>query len=309
MEVINTAPTESQFTPLSTHQSQTPASFHSGPPVLHHRSPSTTILINSNDLESAPAFHKLAPPQRSNGSAHAATNEDEGHEITINGLDIWVTSERFLVFSPTLSTGVSIPYPSISLHAIQRSSTIPSLLLQLLISSGPQFDDHDPEGTISIAIIPQNDADSYSNEPPPPPMGPRPAVTEDMLSRIEQLTPVEQLFRALSACADLHPDHDLDSDFDLQDDGPNEDSAALYTQVDGLPPPMPGSGGWITAENVGDYFDEEGNYMRAGEGLGEGAGRVRGRQEDDEEALEGVDGNGLEDHEGEGEETKWRRTG
>ena len=93
MEVISTAPTESRFTSLSAHQSQTPASFHSDPPVLHHRSPSTTILINSNDLESAPAFHKLAPPQRSNGSAHAATNEDEGHEITVNGLDIWVTSE------------------------------------------------------------------------------------------------------------------------------------------------------------------------------------------------------------------------
>ena len=140
-------------------------------------------------------------------------------------------------------------------------------------------------------------------------MGPRPAVTEEMLSRTEQLTPVEQLFRALSACADLHPDHDLDSDFDLQDDGPNEDLAAVYTQVDGLPPPMPGSGGWITAENVRDYVNEEGNYTRTGEGLGEGAGRVRGRHEDDEEALEGVDGNGLEDHEGEGEETKWRRTG
>lgn len=139
-------------------------------------------------------------------------------------------------------------------------------------------------------------------------MGPRPAITEEMLSRIEQTTPVEKLFRALSACADLHPDYDLDSDFDLEDDGYNEDSAALYTQVGGLPPPMPGSGGWITAENVGEYFDEEGNYMRAGEGLGEGAGRVRGRQDDDEEARWGVDGNGVEDHEGAGEETKWRRT-
>lgn len=68
---------------------------------------------------------------------------------------------------------------------------------------------------------------------------------------------------------------------------------------------MPGSGGWITAENVGDFFDEEGNW-RGGEeftanevlgvpgaGLGEGAGSVRGREE----------GEGLED------ETKWRRTG
>lgn len=73
---------------------------------------------------------------------------------------------------------------------------------------------------------------------------------------------------------------------------------------------MPGSGGWITAENVGEFFDEEGNW-RGGEewtgdevfgmpgggvgggegGLGEGAGSVRREREEEE-----------------GDETKWRRT-
>ena len=66
----------------------------------------------------------------------------------------------------------------------------------------------------------------------------------------------------------------------------------------GLPPPMPGSGGWITAENVGEFFDEEGNWRGRG-GLGAGAGSVRGR----EEGEEGGDG-----EDGDGEETKWRRT-
>jgi chloride channel, nucleotide-sensitive, 1A len=50
-----------------------------------------------------------------------------------------------------------------------------------------------------------------------------------------------------------------------------------------LPPPFPGSGGWITAENVGEYFDAEGNWLGNGdeeiEALGEGAGTVRGRDE------------------------------
>ncbi len=69
----------------------------------------------------------------------------------------------------------------------------------------------------------------------------------------------------------------------------------------GLPPPMPGSGGWITAENVGEFFDEDGNWKGSeggGEegGLGEGAGRVRERDEE-------------EPGEGDGEETKWTRTG
>lgn len=73
---------------------------------------------------------------------------------------------------------------------------------------------------------------------------------------------------------------------------------------------MPGSGGWITAENVSDFFDEEGNW-RGGEewtesevlgvpggGLGEGAGSVRAREE-------GAEGDALGE---EGDETKWRRT-
>ncbi|KAL8645513.1 MAG: hypothetical protein Q9226_007269, partial [Calogaya cf. arnoldii] len=100
MEVLDNAPTENQFTPLSMHQSQTPSSFHSGPPVLHHHSPSTTIAINSHDLESAPAFQKLVPPRRrTNGSARIATPddleddpEDFGHNIEIKDVDIWVTS-------------------------------------------------------------------------------------------------------------------------------------------------------------------------------------------------------------------------
>ena len=69
-----------------------------------------------------------------------------------------------------------------------------------------------------------------------------------------------------------------------------------------LPPPMPGSWGWITAENVGEFFDEEGNWKGEGEPprLGGGVGVVRGREEEED---------GGEDADGEGEETKWRRTG
>lgn len=253
--------------------------------------------------------------------------EDSGHEIRIEDVDIWVTSEyyfypsifpsfisatkhissKFLLFSPALATGISIPYPSISLHAIQRSPQ-PSLLLQILSSSGPQFDDHDPNGTISLTVIPtpssapqaQGQDPTAASAPSPPPSGEQ---------SISPTTTVEQLFAALSACADLHPDPDSNSEIDINDDdapihSPNADNP--YTEVDGLPPPMPGSGGWITAENVGEFFDEEGNFRGAG-GLGEGAGRVRGREED--EGAEVVDGNGVEGGEAEAEEAKWRRTG
>jgi nucleotide-sensitive chloride channel 1A len=54
----------------------------------------------------------------------------------------------------------------------------------------------------------------------------------------------------------------------------------------GLPPPFPGSGGWITAENVGDFFNEDGSWR----------GRTRGREEGPEEVGEEEEG------------SKWRRT-
>lgn len=90
-----------------------------------------------------------------------------------------------------------------------------------------------------------------------------------------------------------------------------EEGDAAFTSVNGgsaLPPPMPGSGGWITAENVDEYFDGEGNW-RGGAGggrLGAGAGSVRGREEEEvEEEVGYVNGEGG----GGEEETKWRRTG
>jgi len=72
--------------------------------------------------------------------------------------------------------------------------------------------------------------------------------------------------------------------------------------VDGFPPPMPGSGGWITSENMGNFFDEEGNW-RGGE-LGAGAGAVRERGEGQGEGEGEGEGRGID---GEEEEAKRRR--
>lgn len=63
---------------------------------------------------------------------------------------------------------------------------------------------------------------------------------------------------------------------------------------------MPGSGGWITADNVHEYFDEDGNWIGEGgeetEALGDGAGRTRGRNEVEGEGEgEGVNGDGPEE--------------
>jgi len=120
-----------------------------------------------------------------------------------------------------------------------------------------------------------------------------PAATEETPGASTSQTPIQELYAAVSACADLHPDPSSD------DEGAEQE-------------PMPGAGGWITSENMHEFFDEEGNLrapngvtVLGGEednpaegGLGAGAGTIR-TADDFEDADEGaVDG----------DETKWRRT-
>ena len=101
-------------------------------------------------------------------------------------------------------------------------------------------------------------------------------------------TCIQHIFQAMNTCADLHPDPDASDDEEEEDDS------------------APGATGWITAENMDEYLDEEGNFrgtVIGGEGegipLGPGAGTVRARGEGEEHVngVNGVDG-----------ETKWQRT-
>lgn len=197
------------------------------------------------------------------------------------------------------------------------------------ISTSDGYDDHDEDATISMTLIP-----SLTVPPgmPEPVRSPEPAVATlladeahtDGVGRRPPETPIQSLFAAISACANLHPDPvDADADGDeemghppiMVEGGVGYESTHTGTEI-GLPPPMPGSGGWITAENVGEFFDEEGNFRgQGGGGLGPGAGVVRGREEDGEEGRwedagrEGEgEGNGVGEGMEDGEETKWRRT-
>ena len=180
--------------------------------------------------------------------------------------------------------------------------------MQLSTSNG--FDDHDPDGALSLTLIPS--MTTASSQAPAPVESPESATPlEDSATSSE--TPIQTLFSAVSACANLHPDplseseNDLDLDRDEDGDQPAFDyeviGNGLGTDGMGLPPPMPGSGGWITAENVGEFFDEEGNWR--GGGLGPGAGMVRER----EDGLDTVNGDGMDGggENGDGD-TKWRRT-
>ena len=162
-----------------------------------------------------------------------------------------------------------------------------------LVSSAPSTsqEDEEPE-SVSLTIIPPSGQQSQTT-----------AAPTESASEEQPQTPATALFAALSNCSNLHPDPVEQEESDLQD-------SALYqagmiapgSALGGLPPPMPGSGGWITAENMSEYFDEEGNWIGGEddeeEQLGTGAGTVRSREEDPE----------LDEEDRDGEEAKWQRT-
>lgn len=98
MEVLSEAPHTGSFVPLAEHQSATPASFHSGPPVLHYYSDRCKLIVLADELQNAPALSSFA----SKASAPAHTNEQQATEQingshatqkTLEEIDIWVTSE------------------------------------------------------------------------------------------------------------------------------------------------------------------------------------------------------------------------
>ncbi|KAF2801751.1 uncharacterized protein BDZ99DRAFT_402857 [Mytilinidion resinicola] len=282
LEVLSERPQLEAFTALEEHQSQTPGTFFGGKPVLHCKHAGVTLQIPQNQLQSHAAIAKLQPTAVVDGPTTSQL-------ATISNVEIWVTSERFVLFQLEPSnTGVSIPYPSIALHAISRfkgpqytSSEVglEALYMELSLNDTELVNAEDEIEVLEVTVLPPNYA----------------SVTEST-------TPyIKELFAAMNTCSDLHPDP-ASPDSDEEDEG--EDTA-------------PGAGGWITSENMDQYFDEAGNFIGGGTlgdadgnifgrrgNLGAGAGTVRTREEDDEAAhgSNGVDGTNGED------ETKWRRT-
>lgn len=171
---------------------------------------------------------------------------------------------------------MSIPYPSISIHAIKQVSNVPAIWMQLEFADGGS--DDDDFACVELTIVPSNSPENAA----------------------------QKVYEAMAACSDLHPDPNDDED---EDEAENHDriifegsaehealegfSGVMRGQADGgLPPPLPGSGGWITADNMHEYFDEDGNWIGDGaeeqepEDLGDGAGTRRGREDGEGEANE-----------------------
>ncbi|KAM0328668.1 hypothetical protein ACHAQA_005080 [Verticillium albo-atrum] len=262
---IRSPPSVGDFLPLEEYQSQTPETFFGGKPVLHYHLEGAKIWISKSQGAALPIFAADAttPVSAPEGTTLTGTTDD----LVEQTIDVFVNSENFTIYSATATASVSIPYPAISIHAVKQAGTnsdgtpLQAIWLQLELT-----DSADDEGSsVDLTIV--------------PPVG----------------SSAQKLYDAISACSDLHPDPVDEDDEDDEDrivfEGEHE-AVEGFTGVlrgnanGGLPPPFPGSSGWITAENVNEYFDADGNWIGEGaeeEGvsgeLGEGAGRVRARDE------------------------------
>ncbi|KAK5654783.1 hypothetical protein OQA88_6819 [Cercophora sp. LCS_1] len=262
---IRSPPELGDYTPLAEYQAQTPETFHGGKPILYYHATGAKAWIPSSQRGSLPIF----PADLS--SAPSAPESD-----TLSGS----SDETLTLYSPAAGTGVSIPYPLITIHAIKTlgagDKKVPSVYLQLDLADGGAGDDD--FGTVELTLIPP--------APTSPPEGIESGASD-----------ASKLFEAVSECSNLNPDP-LGEDEEEEDEGriifegeheALEGYSAVYAGANdgGLPPPLPGSGGWITADNVHEFFDADGNWIGGEEEgvsgeLGEGAGTVRRREEEDE---------------------------
>lgn len=179
---------------------------------------------------------------------------------------------RNLILFAQAQKGVSISYPSIALHAMgmREAASLPDGAASVVFL---QINIHDHRTTNSDDEIHTLDLSIHATEIA---VG---SVQSQEGDQVDLPHPVKALFEALSACADLHPD-------------PDEDESAEEGE------PEPGTGGWITAENMNDFMDADGNFV-APSALGPGAGTVRGR--DDDHVEDGINGHDED-------ESKWQRT-
>ncbi|GAP83943.1 putative benzoylformate decarboxylase [Rosellinia necatrix] len=312
--VIQSRPSaENDFLPLSEYQSQTPETFFEGKPVLHFHDEKIKAWVSSQQYEKLFFFSRTTTdnPTSLHPTPPEALALDAGdkHTREERNVEVFVASRKFTLFSRDSGTGIEIPYPAITLHAIKHfdlkrldtpgdaPSKFSGVYMQLEFPDSAPDDDESFE-PIELTLIPYKTA---SNDDTP-------AIDPLNIER------TNALFKEIAACSNLNPDPH--NEHEEEDDGEFDDDHMIFEgdiDVDqgvaidglpgvlrgsssgGLPPPMPGSSGWITADNVDEYFDADGNWVGddgvSGE-LGDGAGRVRGRDEVEQDGSNGLEEEG-----------------
>ena len=114
MEVLREAPKASTFIPLAEHQSSTPASFYTGPPVLHYHSDRSKVIILERDASGTALLEPLlrqastAGAAQTNGGADAnGDGEGRSEQKVIEDVDVWVTSTYGFLHILWVQTGLT----------------------------------------------------------------------------------------------------------------------------------------------------------------------------------------------------------
>ncbi|KAI1166312.1 regulator of volume decrease after cellular swelling-domain-containing protein [Nemania serpens] len=304
--VIKSRPSaENDYLPLSEYQSQTPETFFEGKPVLYFHDENIKAWVSREQYEKLFFFSKITadnpaslnptPPES------LALDSQDRHTREEKKVEVFVSSRKLTLFSHNSGNGVEIPYPAITLHAIKNFKSFDKpdddafkfsgVYMQLEFSdSGP--DDDESFEPIELTLIPYKAASDES------------AIDSLNAER------TKALFNQISACSNLNPDPQNEEEDGEDGDEFDADHIIFEGSVDrgeaieglpgvfqgntsgGLPPPLPGSSGWITADNVNEYFDEDGNWIGDGGAsgeLGDGAGRVRGRDEVEQDGMNGYE--------------------
>ena len=80
LQHLDNSPKADDFTPLSEHEQQTPASFFGAKPVLHAHYEAMTLAVAAGQLQQDDAFRKF-------------NSRREEEEDLVDGVDVWVSSE------------------------------------------------------------------------------------------------------------------------------------------------------------------------------------------------------------------------
>jgi hypothetical protein len=158
--------------------------------------------------------------------------------------NIYITTQRVSWIRDTtdesasasaLAAGFDIRYNDILLHAVCRDASAcaqPCIFAQIEPTARPDSDDEEMHDETAAEASPNTVAASRS------PITDRDVATADELFIIPSTAAdVDQLFSAMSACAELHPDEDDDEDMD-------GDGGANIMNL------LSGAGEWFTANNA-----------------------------------------------------------
>jgi nucleotide-sensitive chloride channel 1A len=246
---------------------------------LHFHAPSATVLIAPEHISLLPIFPDVPTP--------SPTTSDQSR---IPNIELLIISQTLTLYNAPSKIGISLPYSSITLHAIQRTPHGAGIYMQISLSPGnaaahTNTDEYDQDELLEITILP------------------------DTAGEGEKEGVVSEMFDALSVCAGLNPDEVGSDEEEEEEDGilweEDVEGGGEGLRLEGFP----AGGGWITAENVGDFsFGDsvDGDVQTdGGVVLGPGAGTVRLRDEVERGESAGERRENVE----ETEEAKWRRIG